>query len=197
MENEMLGEKSGFRILRGEGGFVLVFSLVMLVVITMLGVWSLDTSTIEILIAGNEQEFEKDFNISEGAVASESVKIGFARQPWYQIASPRTRGQQLVPPLGTAAFDPGQDILAADEPVLLAQIIDGNSTMWPAENLISDITVGNATYDYRYLSTYVGLGGPRPGTGVGTGISSFDFRMNSDRVVEIEIGGYTLGPTPP
>ena len=56
-----------FYLPRNEGGFVLVLCLIMLVVLTLMGIVGTRTSTIELLISGNEKVRTQTFYQADGA----------------------------------------------------------------------------------------------------------------------------------
>jgi type IV pilus assembly protein PilX len=54
---------------RDERGIALILALVLLALITMLGVWALDTSSTDLKIAGNYKNAETAFSMADTAVA--------------------------------------------------------------------------------------------------------------------------------
>ncbi len=58
---------------RSEEGFVLVTSLMMLVILTMLGLATIMTSTVELKIAGNDRVHKKTFYLADGGTEIGSV----------------------------------------------------------------------------------------------------------------------------
>ena len=183
---------AGCRKRSGEAGFVLVFALVILVVVTMLGLWALNTSTMENMIAGNEQVYEQKFNIAEGGIYAEAGKIGYSTVPWYTITDTNQLKQVLAPPLGSAAYDPGRDIANENLPASVADILPGDATRWPRENLVGNYTPGNTEMDYSYLVTYLYPDTPPKGYSA-TEFSNYKYQINSHRDIDIEAGGGKVG----
>ena len=173
-----------------ERGYVLVFSLVMLVVLTILGVWALNTSTVEIMVAGNEQRFEEDFNIAEGAVYVEGGKIFTNRtsSPWYQLKNPSITDQILAPDVNDADFDPGNDIADA-----IASIDPADASKWPKENLVGNYAANDMVMDYSYLVTYEKTDTALQGFGAASGTTAYYYRMNGNRDSDVEAGGMKVG----
>ncbi|MFH1217459.1 MAG: PilX N-terminal domain-containing pilus assembly protein [Pseudomonadota bacterium] len=135
-----------------ESGFVLVLSLIVLLLLSLLGIWALNTATSELDVAGGLQQVERQFNLAEGAANSEAGKVGFFLQPFYQISNPSIPNQLLIPSTD-ATFDPGNDTVTT-----LAGITAGDSATWPWENLLQNydnLPANTNEFDYRYLSTYL------------------------------------------
>ncbi len=184
----------------GEDGFALVFSLVMLVVITLLGVWALNTSTLEIMISGNRQVFEENFNMAEGGAMSESGKLGYAGTatfPWYMVNDPSLLNQLLVPPVGVGPgkYDFGGDLTsgsAAAYAALLTPTGAGDPTNWPMENLLHSIAPADNRMDYSYLVTYLNPDTPPKGYDAAM-FSSYKFRINGHKNTDVEVGGMKVG----
>lgn len=171
-----------------EKGFVLIFSMVMLIVITLLGVWALNTSTTEVLVASNEQEFEKSFQISEGGVFSEGGKVGYSKKGWYSVSNPNNLNKILTPSTSTD-FDPGQDLSSANPNGVKA----ADPATWPLENLIGNYSSGNKEMDYSYMVTYLKPDQPPKGTDA-TKYTGYKFRLNGNQQVDVEAGGIKVGP---
>jgi hypothetical protein len=183
------------KIAAGEDGFVLVFSLVMLVVITLLGVWALNTSTLETMISGNQQRFDENFNIAEGGVMAESGKLGYADAAnfsWYTVVDPSVLNQVLAPGFGSGTYDPGGDLTPANTPATIGAITPGNFTNWPMENLLHNYTAGDTQMDYSYLVTYLFPDTPPKGYDASL-FSSYKFRINGHRNNDVEVGGIKVG----
>lgn len=178
----------------GEDGFVLVFSLIVLVVVTLLGIWALNTTTSEIQISGNQQVFEENFNIAEGGVDAESGKLGYATTvnfPWYTVSNPNILNQLLLPPFG-ATYDPGGDLTPANTPASIADVLPGDSTKWPVQNLLHNYTAGNTQMDYSYLVAYLFSDTPPKGYDASM-FSGYKFRINGHKNTDIEVGGVKVG----
>lgn len=180
-----------------ESGFVLVLALVVLLMLSLLGIWALQTSTSELNVAGGSLQVERQFNISEGGANSEAGKIGFVLQPFYQISNPSIYNQ-LLTPTTDITFDPGNDTATT-----LAGIATGDVTTWPWENLwpleLPIVDEKNLPthndLDYRYLTTYL-----HPDTApIGYDpnfFSGYKFRIQSGSAfipVVVELGGTKVG----
>ncbi len=169
-----------------ESGFVLVSAVVVLLVLTLLGMWALGTSTSELQVAGSSQQVETQFNVAEGGAYSEAGKVGFNLQPFYQISNPSQHDQLLIPNTD-AAFDPGNDTAN-----LLAGITRSDPATWPWENLLQDYTDDNNDSDYRYLTTYlypdIAPMGYDPGM-----FSGYKFRIQGAAPLVVELGGTKVG----
>jgi len=180
-----------------EAGFVLVAAMVVLLALTMFGVWAIRTSTLEIDIAGSMQRVEKEFNVAEGSIALEGGNLGFTTAAYYEIADPTKINHALVPPT-EALFDPGGDTAAPvwtaaqqDNPAY--QRTPGN---WPMQNLLGNTT--DDTFDYRYLVTYLYPDVPPKGYDAAS-FSGYKFRVQGQGVEGmvssqiIEVGGIKVG----
>ncbi len=183
-----------YNIIKNEGGFVLVMSMVALVTLTLLGVWAMSGSSIELLISGNHQRYEENFQIAEGAVVAQGGDLGFNRRAWYEISDPNAKGVPLVPNT-EADFDPGGDKNGNATPMLDFNAASVNNqkvnhTLWPTQNLLGNIV--NNQYDYTYLTTY--LYDTTPPKGTGEDFAAYKFRVNSNKTLALELGGLKLGP---
>lgn len=176
-----------------ESGFILIFSMVMLIVITLLGLWALNTATVEVVISGHEQEYEKSFQISEGGNNSESGKIGYSKTNWYAVSNPNKLNQLLFPSVASNTFDPGADIPAATKPTSMNDVIASDYRKWPVENLIGNYTPGDTEMDYSYLVTYL-YPDTTPKGYDATKFAGYKFRINTHRTSDIEEGGIKVGP---
>ena len=188
-------------VIANEKGSALVVCLLVLVTLTTLGIWSMQTSTVETKIATNEQRWEEDFNLSEGGAGVEAANVGYARpgvSDWFEISDPDQLNQHLVPPTG-ATYDPGNDITVGgsfpnDFNALPA---DQRTTMpefWPHQNLLQDPV--DDRYDYAYLVTYLGTSAKGlKGYDAGQ-FAAYQFRINADTQVDIEMGGIKIGVKP-
>ncbi len=177
-----------------ESGFVLILSLVILLVLSLIGIWAMQTSTFELKIAGSSQQIEAQFNVAEGGANAEAGKIGFNQQDFYQIGDPSVPNQLLTPDTDSA-FDPGNDTAN-----VLANIDSGDSSTWPWENIwpiVAERTqpVHNTT-DYKYLATYLYPDTPPMGYDTNN-FSGYKFRIQGaariDAPVIVELGGTKVG----
>jgi len=182
-------------------GFILISAVLILLVLTLIGTFALNSSVFELEIAGNQQRYQETFNITEGAVNKESAGIGYAGvfdiisgtvlYPWYAILDPEDHNKILVPTT-SADFDPSgndanADFMASFDP---DNVDAGDSDTWPCQNLRSD-TNDNVS-DYQYLATYLYPDTPPKGMDA-TKFSSYKFRINGQRQVVIEMGGIKVG----
>jgi len=186
--------KNQFTFIGDDKGSVLVVAVLVLFVVSLLGTFALNTTNHEIKIASNQQNWEKDFNVSEGGAKLEGTKIGYTRtgvNDWYEISDPETFNQYLVPPGTTAgsSYDPGSDMTAT-----IPGTFDGTSAgfynQWPHENILQDI--GDNLYDYSYLVTYLFPDVPPKGYD-STTFSGYKFRINGEKTIIIEVGGIKVG----
>lgn len=196
----MFSTVTGGRWQRGgdEAGFVLVAAMVVLLALTLFGLWALRSSSLELDIAGSTQRIEKQFNVAEGGVVREVGKVGYATEPFYNVSDPSVPNQVLRPTPGTAAFDPGGDI--AD---IAAWVVDpANSTTWPRQNLLAGQDAnGNGIddgeedneFDYSYLVTYLYPDTPPKGYD-SSSFSGYKFRIQAAGPSEVEMGGMKVGP---
>jgi hypothetical protein len=152
----------------------------------------LNTSTVELRIAGNQQQFESNFNVSEGGADSEGGKVGYTQQPWYAVSKPTELNQLLLPAFGSTAYDPGNDVPDAQEPTSIADVDPGDSTDWPRENLVGNYTANDTAMDYIYLVTYLYPDAPPKGYDISKH-AGYKFRMNGEKVTKVEVGGIKIG----
>ncbi len=173
--------------LNNEKGFALISAILALLIVTVLGVLAINTSVMEIKIAGNQQQWEEDFNLSEGGAEVEATHVGFARSgvggfSWYEISDPSIFTQNLLPP--PASYDPYNDITSTKP----FNVVDPNT--WPHQNLMQD--ANDDKYDYAYLVTYLYPDAPPKGYDAST-FSGYKFRINGEKQVIIELGGIKVG----
>jgi len=175
-----------------ESGFVLILAMVILLVLSLLGIWALRTSTSELDVAGGSQQVEGQFNVSEGAANSEAGKVGFGLQPFYLISNPSILNQLLIPTTDLT-FDPGNDTLTT-----LAGITASDPTTWAWENLLqnyNNLPTNTNEFDYRYLTTYLYPDTPPMGYDPNF-FSGYKFRVQSGAAivpVVVELGGTKVG----
>ncbi|MGI6657599.1 MAG: hypothetical protein ACOX5Z_12445 [Desulfobulbus sp.] len=185
-----------FPRLDNESGFVLVLSLVVLVLLSLFGVWALQTSDSEIRVAAGQQRLELQFNVAEGAANVESAALGFNLRSFYELSNPGNLNRPLIPS-SSSEWNPGNDAEAQEPGELEANV----PATWPWGNLAvkdssSDIDKPalNA-YDYRYLVTYLYPDSPPKGYD-STMFSGYRFRVqgNAARTTNVvELGGIKLG----
>ncbi len=77
MEKAVAKIKYREKLLKDDQGFVLIFSLLALVMVSLCGLWALKTATYELKIAANEQAMGSNFNVSEGGALLEGANVGF------------------------------------------------------------------------------------------------------------------------
>lgn len=185
-----------------ESGFVLILAMVMLLLISSIGIWALRTSDSELQVAGNAQQVETQFNVTEGGAYAESLKVGFFIQPFYQISNPNLPNQLLIPltdlDTGTGDFDPGAKTTATlvklqeykDDPTKGLAPVD----TWPWENLQPDYA--NNDLDYRYLVTYLHSDTAPIGYDANS-FAGYKFKIMSSAAqlpLTVEVGGTKIGP---
>ncbi|MBU2539088.1 MAG: hypothetical protein KKH22_11680 [Proteobacteria bacterium] len=174
-----------------EAGFILVAAMVVLLALTMFGIWAIRTSTLELDIAGSMQRAEKGFNVSEGSVAIEAANVGFTTQAYYEVKDPSQTNTPLVPAT-EAEFDPGGDTSAAP-----AAVSQTDPETWPMQNLLRD--AADDEFDYRYLVTYLYADVPPKGYDAAS-FSGYMFRIEGQSMegnvgsLVIEVGGTKVGP---
>ena len=78
-----------------EKGSVLVVATLVLFVLSLLGMFALNTTDVEINIAANQQNWEKSFNVSEGGAKLEGTKVGYASISEYGFRDNRYKGRSL------------------------------------------------------------------------------------------------------
>ena len=191
----------------GEAGFVLILAMVILLLVSSLGIWALQTSTSELQVAGGSQQFEQQFNITEGGAYAEAGKLGFFTQDFYQIADPGDPYQLLIPITDndsgvTGDFDPGSDT-AATLATIAAQATAYSGGLvplatWPWENILEDYTNPsvNNEFDYRYLTTYL-YAATAPIGYDASAFGAYKFSIQSAaalRPLMVELGGTKIGP---
>jgi hypothetical protein len=184
-----------------DKGFILITAVLILLVLTVIGTFALNSSVFELQIAGNQQRYQEQFNIAEGAAHKEGFGVGYAGVfdsitdkelcPWYEIVDPENYNKILIPQTA-ADFDPaGNDANADFMATFSPDNVDANDfDTWPCQNLRSD-TNDNVS-DYQYLVTYI-YPDVSPKGWDATKFSSYKFRINGRRQVIIEMGGQKVG----
>ena len=175
-----------------EEGSILLTALVLMLILSVFGIFALNTSDYEIDIAGNQQRFEENFNTSEGGASKEGAGIGYAgvngQYQWYEISDPTNFNVSLFPNT-LADYDPSGDDMPIPG-VFPNDFSADDPNTWPRENLLSD--VNDDILDYGYLVTYLGEEGSAPKGTNAAGFAAYKFRINGQRVVSVEMGGVKL-----
>lgn len=180
--------------IRNEEGFTLILSLLVLVLLSLMGLWALNTSDIEIGISGNEQRYQENFNIAEGGTYREASDIGFASKTYYAITDPSNFNLKLGPdPSVRTVYDPGYDMDTTvwENLTTLSAVNATKPEEWPHQNLLGDTSDDRC--DYSYLVTYMYPDVPPKGYDADS-FSAYKFKINGARNTEIEIGGVKVGP---
>ncbi len=183
-----------------ERGFVLVMSLVLLVLLTLFGIWALQTSDFENKVAGNAQIAGRQFNISEGANYTTAAQVGFSqtgdnpRNKWF-IPGDLTRDNQIME---VPDFNPAGRTTSSQD-----KYDPADENTWPWNNLESeykedgtvDKVPNNQALDYRYLVTYIGS--QTAGQGYDAGMfTAYTYRMQGNVANQhtiVETGGKKIG----
>jgi hypothetical protein len=172
-----------------QKGYVLVTALLALCLLTLIGLWALNTSDFELKTASNGQKLESDFNLTEGAAKQEGAAVGFARtgaSPWFMISNPKSTNRNLLPPAGS--YDPGGDIKI---PGSFPNDFDAaDYQTWPRQNLLGNTS--DNTEDYAYLVTYLYPDVPPKGYSADS-FSGYKFRIRAKQKNIVEIGGIKVG----
>jgi hypothetical protein len=172
-----------------EKGYVLVTGLLALCLLSLFGIWALNTSDFELKTASNRQNLESCFNVAEGGAKQVGAAVGYARpsaNPWFQVSNPNIFDQHLLPP--TADYDPGGDITVSG--TFPNDFDQANYLTWPRQNLLGDLT--DDTQDYAYLVTYLYPDLPPKGYNAAN-FSGYKFRIATEQKTFIEIGGIKVG----
>lgn len=180
-----------------EAGFALIMAMVALLVLTLLGIWALNTSTFELRVAGESQQVEKQFNVAEGGAYAEAVNVGFTRKTWYGFAN---FNPGMKNPTTDALFDQGDDEPTNDGSTTndVDNIDAADPATWPWDNLRDATTAaGQAAaanaLDYRCLVAYLGSTTPPPGYDAGV-LSAHQLRIQGAAPLVVELGGMKLSP---
>lgn len=173
-----------FNLFHNENGSAIIFALLILVTVTIIGVTSMNLSLTESSIVRNEKIHKQNFNIAESGYKKEAYYVGHASRIWYNLPNPLVFNQFLFPTL-TADYDPG-----TDTGNISANFSATDYTTWPSGNLLNN--TADDKYDYSYITTYLNPGKPPKGYDAGD-FTGYKFRMNSKRVVTIEVGGTKVG----
>ena len=155
--------------LANDQGYVLVVSLVLLMILTLLGIWGLQTSSLEQLISGNQQLHQQNFTVAEGGANREATLVGFGSRSAYNITNPNQFNQDLTTTNNATFSDPDS---------------------WPSDNLINGATAADTSYDYFVSYLYPDL--PPPGYDASM-FSAYKFRISGHHQAVVQLGGKKLG----
>ena len=175
-----------------ESGFVLVLAVIILLVITLLGIWALRTSTFELDMAGSAQQIENQRNLAEGGANNEAGNVGFTTKAFYQVSDPTLFGLPLTPTTATD-FNPGNYTTTAT----FGGIQPNTSTTWPFDNLLRNYNNNGTSnqYTYQYLVTYL-LSGPPPMGNSANSLTGYYYRIQGAPAlipVVVEVGAWATG----
>lgn len=139
-----------------EEGFVLVLALVLLLLLTLFGLWALNSSDFESRVARNAQQAERQFHVAEAANYTEAAKLGYYQRKVYDHGHPDVHNQILVP--DDNDFDPIRARPCTVKKDNKCSADEGDPTTWPWANLegkTRNDADRNILLDYRYLVTYL------------------------------------------
>lgn len=77
-----------------EQGSITLYAFIILVVLTLLGVFATRTATIDLQIASNETTYKQDFYVAEGGSQREAAELGRGSYPITDINAPRQLATQ-------------------------------------------------------------------------------------------------------
>lgn len=158
-----------------QGGYVLIIGMLALCLLSLFGIWALNTSDFEIKTASNQQSIESDLNIADGAAKQVGTEVGYAgTDPTYvffEITDPDTPDQLLVP----STMNP-------------SNVDPKDSQTWPTQYLIPS----SNTDSYAYLVTYLNPDATPKGYNAAN-FSSYKFRIDAQQKTVVEIGGIKIG----
>ena len=180
----------------GESGFVLVLAVIILLVLSLLGIWALRTSNFELDVSGSSQQVGIQQNLAEGASYNEAVSLGYNIKAFYQISDP-TVFNQVLWPVATTDFNPGS-YNNIKWTAFNAVTTQTDPTQWPYDNLLRNYTSNNTASNqvtYRYLTTYLTSGPPPMGYSANN-FSGYTFRIQGAPVTAplvVEVGGNKVG----
>ncbi len=167
----MVGVMKKNIIVKDESGFTLITSLMILVMLTLLGIWGLSTSTFELKIAGNMQRYQEFFKRAEGGAYVEATSVGFSGRSEYKITNPSKPMQGLTP--GASYDDP---------------------STWPSTDFFGNVAPNiEAKAKYNYFVTYMHADPTPPKGYSANAASAYVFRINGRDNIDIELGGKKLG----
>lgn len=180
-----------------EEGFVLVLSLVLLLLLTLFGVWSLSTAGSETRVAVNAQRADHIFNFAEGSNFTEAGNVGYARtgDPYRGFYADIPDARRPKPCLPEKFKNSAED--------------DEEGT-WPMAHL-GDLTKGKdgvvseadqqEGFVYRYYVHFNGAGASPQGYSADA-LTAYRFRVQANKLPQkneppqnrvIETGGVKLG----
>ena len=83
-----------------ESGFVLVLAVIVLLVLSLLGIWALRTSNFELGVSGGSQQVASQMDLAEGSAYNEAMNVGYTLKTFYQIPNPQAYNTVLMPAAG-------------------------------------------------------------------------------------------------
>lgn len=179
-----------FRRTRGnEEGFVLVLALVLLLLLTLFGVWALNSSDFENRVASNAQQAERQFNLAEAANYTEAALVGYGQREAYKLKDMDRHNRVLVPE--GDEFDP----INANPKHDAASVDRSKPATWPWGNLEGKTKKDadrNSQLDYRYLVTYLYPDTPPKGYAADQ-FDSYKFRIQGNAARRGLLGAATPG----
>jgi hypothetical protein len=75
--------------MRNEEGNVLITAFIILVVLTLIGVFATRTAQMDMQIASNEIPYKRNFYLAEGGLYREAAELGRGNYPVTNIGSPQ------------------------------------------------------------------------------------------------------------
>jgi hypothetical protein len=103
--------KKFFWRMRNEEGSVLITAFIILVVLTLIGVFATRTAQMDLQIASNEIPYKRNFYLAEGGLYREAAELGRGNYPVTNIGSPQQLAQRegtnitgTLPPPGHTVF---------------------------------------------------------------------------------------------
>jgi hypothetical protein len=79
---------------KNEEGNVMIIAFVLLVVLTLLGIFATRTAQIDMLTAYNEVPYKQNFYVAEGGVNREAAELGRGMYPVTNVSVPQTLATQ-------------------------------------------------------------------------------------------------------
>jgi Tfp pilus assembly protein PilX len=80
--------------LRSEEGNLTIIAFVLLVVLTLIGIFATRTAQIDMLTAYNEVPYKQNFYVAEGGVNREAAELGRGMYPVNNVSTPQTLATQ-------------------------------------------------------------------------------------------------------
>jgi hypothetical protein len=158
--------KNFCRRMRNEEGNVLITAFIILVVLTLIGVFATRTAQMDMQIASNEIPYKRNFYLAEGGLYREAAELGRGEYRVTNIGSPQPLAERK------------NDI-----------VIKGNPLPPP-----EDHTVFGETYDF--LVEYVGAFTPPAGfSAIHFSRYDYGVRVDVDKVI-VDSRLYKIGPKP-